>query len=236
MLNANDLRRRLFLTGTAGVAAAAALPFAAHAANAASRSGASAASGQQAAFVEPDIDSCAAWGARPPSGGISVLDNLPNKIIVHHTVSENTDDFSREQAHTHAHWVQDLHMDSNGWTDTGYHFLNSRGGWITEGRHNSLDSLTAGSGLVLGAHTSGQGQNYEAVGISNEGSYHDGAVPPDAQWETLVLMCAYVCVQYGIAATEIFGHMDFQSTLCPGIFHEMLPQLRDEVADTIASI
>jgi hypothetical protein len=229
VLNAHSIRRRLLLAGTAGVAAAAALPAAAKAASPSRPA-------QSAAFVQPDIDGCEVWGARPPSNNITILDTTPNKIIVHHTVSENTDDFSREQAHAHARWVQDLHMDENGWSDTGYHFVNSRGGWLTEGRHNSLATLTAGSGLVLGAHTGGQSQNYEAIGISNEGSYHDGAVPPDAQWETLVLMCAYVCVQYGIPATELYGHMDFNATQCPGIFHDMLPQLRDEVADTIGSL
>ncbi|MGP3966266.1 peptidoglycan recognition protein family protein [Streptomyces sp. 6N223] len=226
MLNAHSIRRRLLLAGTAGLATAAALPAAAKAANPSRPA-------ESASLVEPDIDSCEEWNARPPSGSISILQTPPNKIIVHHTVSENTSDFSREQAHAHARWVQDLHMDDNGWSDTGYHFVNSRGGWITEGRHDSLATLTAGNGLVLGAHTSGQGQNYEAIGISNEGAYHDGAVPPDAQWETLVLMCAYVCVQYAIPATEIYGHMDFDATQCPGIFHEMLPQLRDEVATAI---
>jgi hypothetical protein len=225
VLNARSIRRRLLLTGTAGLAAAAAVP--------AITNAASAAGAQPGPVVEPDIDSTEEWGARPPAGSIDILDTQPNKIIVHHTVSENTDDFSREQAWAHARWVQDLHMDENGWSDTGYHFVNSRGGWITEGRHESLATLTAGTGLVLGAHTSGQGQNYEAIGISNEGSYHDGAEPPDAQWETLVLMCAYVCVQYGIPAAEIYGHMDFDSTLCPGIFHDMLPQLREEVANAI---
>ncbi|MFC9247704.1 peptidoglycan recognition family protein [Streptomyces sp. NPDC057136] len=204
-------RRRILLAGTGGLAAAA-LPSAAHASSA----------------IEPDIDSTLQWNARPPRSPVSLVGKRPNKIIVHHTVSANTTDFSRAQAHAHAHWVQDLHMDKNGWIDSGYHFLVSRGGWITEGRHRSLSTLQGGSNFVLAAHTSGQ--NDQAIGIANEGAYHDGAQPPQAQWDVLVVLCAYTCQQYGIAPSRIYGHMDFGTTLCPGVLHDMLPRLRSEVA------
>ena len=215
MDNHHLIRRRLLLgagavglLGVTGIASFAALPEA-HAA------------------VEPDVDSTATWGARRPAGRNPVINGSPSKLIVHHTVSENTADFSREQAHFHAHWVQDLHMDGNGWRDTGYNFVVSRGGWITEGTTGSLDALLDGGQFIQGIHTSGQ--NTQALGISNEGAYHDGAEPPAAQWEALVTLCAFACEQYGIDSQEIYGHMDFSSTLCPGIFHDRLPQLREEV-------
>lgn len=217
----HQVSRRALLAGTAGLAATTAavtLP---------GLTGSAA-----AAVPAPAIDSTADWDARPPGGGIDVLPDSPVKIIVHHSVSENVTDYSRAQAHAHAHWVQDLHMDDNGWVDTGYHFVISRGGYITEGRHGSLDALTAGSGHVIGAHTSGQ--NYDALGICNEGAYHDGATPPEAQWEALVSLCAYACQQYNIAPFEIYGHLDFGSTLCPGIYHDMLPQLRAEVEAAVS--
>lgn len=220
----NALRRRLLLAGAAGLAAVAALPGAARAQTSARTRGAEA--------IEPDIDTTATWGARSPRGTISRLSYRPSRIIVHHTVSANTTNFSRAQAHSHAHWVQDLHMDDNGWVDTGYHFLVSRGGWITEGRHGSLQALTGGTGFVLGSHTSGQ--NNQAIGIANEGSYHAGATPPQAQWEVLVALCAYTCARYGIAATQLYGHKDYGDTLCPGVFHDMLPRLRDEVGAALA--
>lgn len=211
----NALRRRLLMiAGAAGLAAVTAAPGTAHA--------------RDADVVEPDIDGTAAWGARAPNGGISVLRYRPSRIVIHHTVSTNTTDFSRAQAHAHAHWVQDLHLDDNGWVDTGYHFLVSRGGWITEGRHGSLQALTGGTTFVLGSHTSGQ--NDEAIGIACEGAYHAGALPPAAQWEVLVTLCAYTCARYGIPSAEIYGHKDYGSTLCPGVYHDMLPRLRDEVA------
>ncbi|GAB2448849.1 peptidoglycan recognition family protein [Streptomyces incanus] len=220
----NALRRRLLLAGAAGLAAVAALPGAARAQSSARTQG--------TGVIEPDIDTTAAWGARSPRGTISRLSYRPSRIIVHHTVSANTTNFSRAQAHTHAHWVQDLHMDDNGWVDTGYHFLVSRGGWVTEGRHGSLQALAGGTGFVLGAHTSGQ--NNQAMGIANEGSYQAGATPPQAQWEVLVTLCAYTCARYGIPATRLYGHKDYGDTLCPGVFHDMLPRLRDEVGAALA--
>jgi N-acetylmuramoyl-L-alanine amidase-like protein len=217
-----SIRRRLLFAGASGMAAAAAaaaLPGTARAVAGAAR---------PAEAVEPEIAGTDVWGARPPAGEPTLLPYQPSMIIVHHTVSENTSDFSQEQAFVHARWVQDLHMDENGWMDTGYNFVISRGGWITEGRHSSLQALTDGTGFVQGAHTSGQ--NEDGIGISNEGSYHDGATPPDAQWQSLVELCAWAAQQYAIPATEIYGHMDFNATACPGIIHDMLPQLRDEVA------
>ncbi|CAL9623961.1 hypothetical protein SUDANB15_05892 [Streptomyces sp. enrichment culture] len=215
----NALRRRLLLTGAAaGLVAATALPGTAHA--------------RDADVVEPDVDSTRTWGARSPRGSIRTLDHRPSRIVVHHTVSDNTSDFSRARAHAHAHWVQDLHMDGNGWVDTGYHFLVSRGGWITEGRHGSLRALAGGTGFVLGSHTSGQ--NDRAIGIASEGAYHAGATPPRAQWEVLVALCAYTCSRYRIPSGQIYGHKDFGDTLCPGVVHDMLPRLRDEVAALLA--
>ncbi|WP_100449138.1 peptidoglycan recognition protein family protein [Glycomyces xiaoerkulensis] len=181
------------------------------------------------AAVEPHVDSTAAWGARPPRGTNPVVWGSPDKLIVHHTVSANTGDFSRARAHTHARWVQDLHMDDNGWRDSGYNFTVSRGGWITEGCTGSLDALWSGTRFIRGIHTAGQ--NAQSIGIANEGAYHDGAVPTAAQWEVLVTLCAYVCEKYGIPSSRIYGHKDFGSTLCPGIFHDRLPRLRSEVED-----
>jgi hypothetical protein len=206
------IRRRILLrTGAAGLLGAAGVT----------------ASAASAAAVEPDIDATAAWDARRPNGTNPAITGRPNKLIVHHTVAPNTADFSRAQAHRHARWVQDLHMDDNGWRDSGYNFIVSRGGWITEGTTGSLAALDHGGRFIQGIHTSGQ--NTQALGIANEGSYHDGAVPTAAQWEALVTLCAYACERYAIASPQIYGHKDFGSTLCPGVFHERLPRLRREV-------
>jgi hypothetical protein len=97
-----------------------------------------------------------------------------------------------------------------------------------EGRHNSLAKLTAGSGMVVGAHC--PGQNDKAIGIENEGLYTSVA-PTAALYNKLVDMCAYICPPYRISATQIYGHRDFIATQCPGdVLYGMLPQLRTDVA------
>jgi hypothetical protein len=182
-------------------------------------------------FKIPPIIGCDAWGARQPSDVIPVWDQRPIRIIVHHTATANVEDYSRAAAEDLARKIQDFHMDRRGWIDTGQNFTISRGGYVLEGRHRSLEVLRGGQQHVEGAHCTGQ--NIESVGIENEGTYST-LTPPDKLWARLRSMCAYICTQYAIAPTEIGGHRDFKDTLCPGdAFYAMLPQLRSEVADLL---
>ncbi|SEF99178.1 Peptidoglycan-binding (PGRP) domain of peptidoglycan hydrolases-containing protein [Saccharopolyspora kobensis] len=175
----------------------------------------------------PEIASTSDWQAREPSSPVQVLDVKPVKIVVHHTATPNSEDTSQEHAMELARQIQDFHMDSNGWIDTGQNFTNSRGGWLLEGRHKSLSVLTAGEQHVLGAHAGEQ--NSESLGIENEGTYIDAKVP-DALWDSLVELCAYMVAQYGIEPGEIYGHRDFMATECPGdVLYARLPELREAV-------
>lgn len=210
------LSRRGVLGGLAGLAAVSSVPLVAGTAFAAKRE-----------VPQPDIYSCADWGARPPNGTPSVVSKRPNKIICHHTAYPNTDDLSLEYAFANSRDIQDLHMDNNGWIDSGQHFTNSRGGFLTEGRHGSLDALLDGTYMIQGAHC--VGQNSQAIGIENDGSYHTGEQPTEPQWASLIDFCAFICFKYKIPATEIYGHKDFNSTLCPGGIHDRLPELREAV-------
>lgn len=189
------------------------------------------ASAAEPAVKAPPIIGCDTWGARRPSDAIPVWNERPVRIIVHHTATPNVKDFSRDAAEFVARKIQEFHMDRRGWIDTGQNFTISRGGYVLEGRHRSLEVLRTGRRHVEGAHCTGQ--NVEAVGIENEGTY-SSLTPPDKQWARLRSMCAYICHQYGIAPTEIGGHRDFKDTLCPGdTFYEMLPRLRTEVTDLL---
>lgn len=196
-------------------------------AGAAAGGGALLASGVANADVAaPTIASCDTWGARPDTG-LTQLDNKPNKIVIHHTASENSSDKSKKHAYKFAYTVQGWHMNENGWADSGQHFTVSRGGYVMEGRHTSLKHLKDGSGFVQGAHA--PGANTDGIGIENEGTYTDGA-PPKELWKGLVAFCAYACQQFGIDPNEIYGHRDFSSTECPGnAFYAKLPDLKAEV-------
>jgi N-acetylmuramoyl-L-alanine amidase/Putative peptidoglycan binding domain len=176
----------------------------------------------------PPIVSCDGWGARPPNGTLPVYDKSPVKILVHHTATPNVTDTSQDAAVHLARSIQNFHMDARGWPDTGQHFTVSRGGVVLEGRHHSLEFARDGHRQVEGAHCTGQ--NVVALGIENEGTY-SAVDPPDALWDRLRELCAYLCGQYGIAPTEIYGHRDFKDTACPGDrLYGALPRLRTEVA------
>jgi peptidoglycan hydrolase-like protein with peptidoglycan-binding domain len=176
----------------------------------------------------PWIIDCDTWGARPPSSTIQITGNTTNKIILHHMAFPNVTDYSREHAVQLAKDCQNLHMDTNGWADTGQHFTVSRGGYVLEGRHRSLETLDAGQHQVVSAHC--PGENGNAIGIENEGTYIT-ETPPQALVDSLVELCVAVCRQFRLNAWDIFGHWDFRlGTDCPGIsFYAEFPQIRSRV-------
>jgi N-acetylmuramoyl-L-alanine amidase/Putative peptidoglycan binding domain len=181
----------------------------------------------------PWIIDCDSWGARPPASTIQLTNNTTNKIILHHMAFPNVTDYSREQAVKLAQDCQNLHMDVNGWADTGQHFTVSRGGYVLEGRHRSLERLEAGDHQVIAAHC--PGENGNAIGIENEGTYIT-EVPPDALLDSLVRLCVAVCQRFHLNAWDIFGHWDFRFTDCPGIaFYAMFPSVRSRVADALGA-
>lgn len=176
----------------------------------------------------PTILSCDEWGARPPQDPLTVLDKKATKILVHNTAFPNTTDHSLAQAIQRVKDIQDLHMDTNGWSDTGQHFTVSQGGYILEGRHNSLMALQSGNKFVVSAHC--PALNTESIGIESDGSYIE-VLPPQELWDSLVTLCTYICSQYGFNVNNIFGHWDFRATDCPGImFYTKFPELRRQVA------
>jgi hypothetical protein len=176
----------------------------------------------------PWIIDCDTWDARPPNGEIEITGNTTNKIILHHMAFPNVTDYSYAHAVALAQQCQDLHMDTNGWIDTGQHFTVSRGGYVLEGRHQSLSTLDAGEHQVIAAHC--PGENGNAIGIENEGTYIT-EVPPDALLDSLVQLCTAVAQQFRLHAWDIFGHWDFTlGTECPGAaFYRLFPQVRTRV-------
>lgn len=176
----------------------------------------------------PTISSCTAWNARPSTEPVVKLSQRPVRILVHHTDTPNSTDYTQAHAFALSRSIQNHHIDDNHWIDTGQHFTNSRGGFVTEGRHQSLAALRDGHQMIRGAHC--PGQNDVAIGIENEGNYM-ATQPPAKLWNSLVDLCAYVCSQYSIAPTEIDGHRDYYNTDCPGdVLYNLLPKLRTDVA------
>jgi len=174
------------------------------------------------------IIDCDSWGARPPSSPLVMNHRTTRKIIIHHTAYPNSTDYSLEQAIWLARDIQNLHMDTNGWSDTGQHFTISRGGYVLEGRHRSLEGLISGTSQVTAAHC--PGMNTQAIGIENEGTYITETPTPQLL-DSLVRLCVTICRQYGLHAHNMFGHWDFRHTQCPGIaFYRLFPEWRRRVA------
>ncbi|GCE03374.1 peptidoglycan recognition protein family protein [Dictyobacter aurantiacus] len=169
----------------------------------------------------PTISGTTAWGAQPARAPITVFSYKPTTILVHHTDTPNTTDNSQSAAYALARSIQQSHF-ANGWIDTGQHFTISRGGYIMEGRHQSLQTLQGGMQMVQGAHC--PVLNDYAIGIEDEGSYNS-ILPPDVLWNSLINLCTYICQQYGLNANAIFGHRDFYNTGCPGT--QLYGRLRD---------
>ncbi|MFD3522428.1 N-acetylmuramoyl-L-alanine amidase [Streptomyces sp. NPDC058653] len=226
--------RRTVLRGGLTATAVGALGFATNApANAApARTEGRRAAGSALAAPEPRIHTTAEWGARPPNQQIVVLDRVPTYIVVHHTAEPgNSEDYSLEHAMAICRSIQNFHMDGQGWGDSGQQFTNSRGGFILEGRHQSLDVVRGGTQHVQGANVGGR--NSEVIGIENEGLYTEVDVPA-ALWNSLVQLVAWIATQYGRPVGDIMGHRDFNSTECPGdVLYGRLQELRDAVAGAL---
>jgi len=185
------------------------------------------------AVPEPTIHGTGAWGARPPSSPVQLTGYRPNKVVIHHTATANTTDYSLSHAYALARSIQNWHMDNNGWIDSGQQFTITRGGHILEGRHRSLETIRVGTQFVLGVHAGSA--NSSSIGIENEGNYVS-ATPPSTLINSIVNQVAYICFKYGIPSSQIYGHRDFMSTACPGdVLYRMLPEIRTKVAEKLNS-
>ena len=179
----------------------------------------------------PELYWRGAWNARPPSSPIQVLATPPSYIVVHHTATANSTDYSLDHALRLSQSIQNHHMDSNGWIDTGQQLTISRGGYVMEGRDRTPESIAAGH-HVVGAHVANN--NSTCIGIENEGLY-TSVNPTQALTDSLVQTLAWLCGAYGLNPhSAILGHRDFNATACPGdVLYAMLPELRNSVTQTM---
>ncbi|REE97232.1 peptidoglycan recognition protein family protein [Thermomonospora umbrina] len=177
---------------------------------------------------EPRVHPRQAWEARPPRQRAQVVERGPDRIIVHHTATMNSKDYSLNQAYRLSRLIQRFHMQDRGWDDIGEQLTISRGGYVMEGRNRTLSAIKAGR-HVIGAQM--RGHNGHTIGIENEGTYNDTSVPVQL-WAALVDTCVWLCETYGLNPHRaIRGHRDFGDTDCPGeALYERLPELRNEVA------
>ena len=172
----------------------------------------------------------AEWGARPPRQAVVVLNRAPTYVVVHHTATANTANYSQAQAINLSRSIQNYHMNTNGWIDAGQHFTMSRGGYLCEGRARSteIELLACYASHVRGTHVANW--NDSCLGIENEGTYTSVTPPGEILWGifTSVATC---CFYNSIPSWRVVGHRDFNATQCPGnMLYDLLPYIRAWVA------
>lgn len=180
------------------------------------------------------VISAADWGAATPKEPCE--ETVPNYIIIHHTDTPNPPNAISKGTLTGAKQfaksIQNTHMKTNGWNDSGHNFLNTVGGILLEGRQGTLTAIIQGR-CVRSAHSGDKSAN-ESPGIENEGNFMTNKMAA-TQWNSLVDLCTALCSGCNINPDNIKGHRDFKATKCPGDWlYNQLPRLRQEVRQKLA--
>lgn len=120
------------------------------------------------------------------------------KIIIHCSATKEGQDISVEN-------IRYWHVEENGWSDIGYHFIVDINGFLHEGR--DID--------IHGAHT--KGENKDSVGICYIGGLSEDMAWKDTrnkrQKDTLEIIIKYIKNLYPEA--KVYGHNDFSEKDCP---------------------
>lgn len=143
------------------------------------------------------------WGGRPAIAPPNKLVQLPPLyVIISHTVTRSC--YTQAQCAPIVQEIQEIHMDTCLWDDTGYSFMVGGDGLVYEGRGWDVE----------GAHT--KGFNNRSIGISFLGSFTK-MEPTKAQ-----LYAAQKLIEYGVNNDKIrkdyklLGHRQCIETESPG--------------------
>lgn len=122
-------------------------------------------------------------------------------IVIHCSATRGIQDIGARD-------IRKWHVEGNGWSDIGYHFVIRRSGRVEAGR--PVDDV--------GSHV--QGQNATSVGICLVGGLNDKTFKPEnnftpQQWASLKRLTADLLKKYPKA--KVLGHRDFPGVqkACP---------------------
>lgn len=125
------------------------------------------------------------------------------KVIIHAADTPADMDIGAEE-------IRRWHVEGNGWSDIGYHYVIRRDGRIELGR--DLD----GDGDVedeQGAHV--YGHNRGTLGICMVGGKPDCNYTA-AQWRSLAWLVRDILGRHGLTPADVYGHRDFDDgKTCP---------------------
>ncbi|WP_375561128.1 S-layer homology domain-containing protein [Bernardetia sp. OM2101] len=183
---------------------------------------------QSGGCSQPPVVSRSSWGANPPRSSYSYT-NVTH-LVVHHAYGYDWNDGAAA-----VRAVQDLHQNSNGWSDIGYNYLIHKSGVIYQGRPEN----------VIGAHFCGY--NSKTQGICMLGTF-TSQNPTNAAMTSLKKLLAWKADKEGINplgssyhystggnVKNIAGHRDGGGcTTCPGnSLYSLLPTVRVDVNSMI---
>ena len=101
--------------------------------------------------------------------------------------------------------IRNWHVNDNGWTDIGYHYVIRRSGVIETGRPIS----------IAGAHANGHNKNSVGIcmvgGKSNDGGNADNFT--HSQYDSLRGLVSFLIDGYPIM--NVIGHCDVSDKTCP---------------------
>ena len=133
-----------------------------------------------------------------------------NYLVIHCSATRADQEITAEH-------IRRWHVDDNGWSDIGYHWVIERDGKIQHGRHAQSQ----------GAHV--RGHNHESIGICLVGGMAENGDPEDnftpEQWLVLEMLIEVLQVRY--PAARVVGHYYFTPyKTCPNFVVEQWVQVK----------
>jgi N-acetylmuramoyl-L-alanine amidase len=120
-----------------------------------------------------------------------------NEAILHYSATPEGRDFDVED-------IREWHVDGNGWSDVGYHYVIKLDGTIQEGRPISK----------TGAHCKGHNKGSVGICYIGGGLKNGTDTRTEAQKASILQLLIELTNVYGIK--KISGHNQYSKKNCPG--------------------
>lgn len=174
---------------------------------------------QAAPSGQLQIQSRSSWTNTPTPSEIPNLASVKG-ITLHHTALEGAlgTGATLAQEAARMRYIWSSHVNGNGWSDIGYHFIVMPSGRVFSARAENK----------RGAHD----VINDGLGVAFDGIYSSKTISSQ-QYQSAIALCTLLCNRYGITDTvtpvptvtadygtrnlpRIFGHRDRVATECPG--------------------
>lgn len=172
------------------------------------------------------------WTNTPTPDSIPDLIN-PQRITLHHTVIAALPvNATQAEEIQRMRFILNVHLNSSGYSDIGYHYIVMPSGRVYEGR----------SSFKKGAHD----VINDGFGVAVDGDFQNPRRVTTQQLEAVIALCVRLCKRMGIQdpttrvstlvegygvrqLPRIVGHRDRVATGCPGTLYQSLDEIRQAV-------